>query len=113
MLIAITGATGFIGGYMVRGLAAAGHSVRALCRPGREDGLARPGCAALEVQIGDLLDPDSVQGFLKDIDVLIHLASLHDHNSEDDMQRVNIRGTEALLEEARTALRRLLERGSG
>ncbi len=100
MRIAITGATGFIGGYMVRGMAAAGHSVRALCRPGREDALERPAGAEVEVHVGDLLDPASLDGFLRDVDVLIHLASLHDHHAEDEMQRVNIRGTEALLEEA-------------
>ncbi|HVS09417.1 MAG TPA: NmrA family NAD(P)-binding protein, partial [Planctomycetota bacterium] len=39
MRIAVTGATGFIGRYMVRGLAREGHTVRALVRPGREGAL--------------------------------------------------------------------------
>jgi uncharacterized protein YbjT (DUF2867 family) len=39
MKIALTGATGFIGGYLLRALAEAGHEVRALVRP------ASPGMA--------------------------------------------------------------------
>ena len=46
MRIAITGATGFIGRYMVRGMLGAGHAVTALCRPGREDALDLPEEAA-------------------------------------------------------------------
>jgi NADH dehydrogenase len=99
--IAITGSTGFIGGYMVRGLAAAGHSLRALARPGREPAVPRPQGARVEVHTGDLVDPPSLDGFLSGCDLLIHLASAHEHKGDEEMQRVNIKGTEALLEEAK------------
>ncbi|MCA9638987.1 MAG: NmrA family NAD(P)-binding protein, partial [Myxococcales bacterium] len=81
--IAITGATGFIGGYMVRGMARAGHEVRVLCRPGREDAVQHPPERPAEVHVGDLTDAESLKGFLKGVDVLIHLASAHDHFSDE------------------------------
>ena len=42
MKIAITGGTGFIGSYMIRGMTRAGHQLRALARPGREDAIEHP-----------------------------------------------------------------------
>ncbi len=106
MKIAITGATGFIGRYMVKGMLAAGHSVRVLCRPGRERALElpapSPSSPGVEVHIGDLLDRESLRGFLAGADYILHLASAHDHFADDDMQRVNVRGTEYLLDEAKT-----------
>lgn len=103
MRIAITGATGFIGRYMVRGMVKAGHTVRVLVRPGREDALEAPPGAALEVHRGDLTDRASLKGFLADVDLLLHLASAHEHLGDSEMQTVNIRGTEHLLEEAKAS----------
>jgi nucleoside-diphosphate-sugar epimerase len=105
MRIAITGATGFIGSYLVRGMAREGHQVRALVRNGRESALqplpaGTPG-APLEVHVGDLTDPASLAGFLDDCDLLLHVASAHEHLGQEEMQRVNIKGTEALLSEAK------------
>jgi nucleoside-diphosphate-sugar epimerase len=100
MNISITGATGFIGSYLLRTLAARGHSVRALARPGREDAVERPDGTAVEVFTGDLTDPESLRGFLQDADYLLHLASAHDHFTEAEMQKVNVAGTEILIEEA-------------
>jgi NADH dehydrogenase len=105
MKIAITGATGFIGGYMVRGLAGAGHQLRALARPGRESAVPQPAPEAggpVEVHTGDLQQPETLAGFLADCNLLVHMASAHDHKGDQEMQRVNVAGTEALLNEART-----------
>jgi nucleoside-diphosphate-sugar epimerase len=99
MKIAITGATGFIGGYMVKAMLAAGHEIRVLCRPGRED--AVPERDRVELHIGDLTDADSIVGFLKDCNYLIHLASAHDHFTQEVMQKVNVYGTEALIADAK------------
>lgn len=101
MKIAITGATGFIGGYMVEGLARAGHELRALVRPGREEALKRPAGATVEAFQGDLTQPASLSGFLADADLLIHVASAHEHLGDQAMRATNVGGTEALLEEAR------------
>jgi nucleoside-diphosphate-sugar epimerase len=101
MRIALTGATGFIGGYMARGLSEDGHTIRMLCRPGRESALPQIAEDHREVHMGDLTDAGSMANFLKDVDLLLHLASAHDHFDEATMRAINIGGTENLLEEAR------------
>lgn len=103
MLIAVTGATGFIGQYVVRRLLKDGHQVRAFVRPGRssvltDQSLDHP--ENLQLHEGDLVDAASVDGFLKDADYLIHLASAHDHFGDDVLQTVNVTGTENLVAEA-------------
>ena len=103
MLIAVTGSTGFIGQYVVRRLLKDGHHVRAFVRPGRSSVLSDQPLENpdhLEFHEGDLTDPGSVDGFLKEADFLIHLASAHDHLSDDVLQTVNVAGTEALVAEA-------------
>lgn len=103
MKIAVTGATGFIGGYMVRGLAEAGHSLRVLVRKQSAARFQNPPGHTCEVHVGDLTDPASIHGFLDGVDILLHLASAHDHYPEAEMRAVNIGGTEALLAEAKRA----------
>jgi NADH dehydrogenase len=99
--IAVTGATGFIGRYVVERLVREGHTVRALVRPGRASALPRPPERPLEVHSGDLVDPASLHGFLEGCALLVHLASAHDHLGDEAMQKVNVRGTEHLLAAAR------------
>jgi NADH dehydrogenase len=101
MRIAITGATGFIGSYMLKGMAAAGHDVRVLVRPGRESAVVHPPGKQAEIHSGDLTRKETLRGFLSGVDILLHLASAHDHFTEAAMRAVNIGGTEALLEEAK------------
>ncbi|MFO1010061.1 MAG: NAD-dependent epimerase/dehydratase family protein [Planctomycetota bacterium] len=101
MKIALTGGSGFIGRYMIRGLAAAGHELRVLSRPTSTNTVEIPPGAKVELHRGDLTDKASLAGFLKGIDLLIHIASAHDHLGEPEMRAVNIGGTEALLDEAK------------
>ncbi len=101
MKIALTGATGFIGGYMARGLAREGHDLRMLARPGREAALPSVEGVKAEVHLGDLTDRASMDGFLKDVDLLLHMASAHDHIPDAEMRAINIDGTENLLEDAK------------
>jgi len=103
MLIAVTGATGFIGRYLTRRLLAEGQPVRVLARPGRTAALElddAPGREHLTVHEGDLTDPSSLRGFLDGASHLVHLASAHDHFTEEQMKAVNITGTEHLVAEA-------------
>ena len=52
----VTGATGFIGGNLVRELLKDGHEVRALCRPEADRSNLKD--LDVEVAIGDLRDRD-------------------------------------------------------
>ncbi|MBI5362912.1 MAG: NAD(P)-dependent oxidoreductase [Planctomycetes bacterium] len=101
MKIALTGGTGFIGRYMIRGLSAAGHDLRVLVRPESAARLEHPPGKTLEVHHGNLVEPASLTGFLKGCDLLLHVASAHDHLGEEEMRAVNITATETLLAEGR------------
>jgi uncharacterized protein YbjT (DUF2867 family) len=67
----VTGATGFIGGRLAVALAAGGADVRCLARSrARAGALERAG---LEIHQGDVLDPPTLTGAGRDIDVAYYL----------------------------------------
>jgi nucleoside-diphosphate-sugar epimerase len=100
MLLALTGATGFIGQYLLREMPKRGYRVRALLR--------RP--ASVPVQsasavIGDLAKPQNMSAALEGADAVIHSAGLAHGMSgipEDDYRLLN---TEATIRLARAARR--------
>ena len=100
MRIAVTGATGFIGTYLVKALAKKGHDLRLLVREGREDALPKTQGGTVELHLGDLTRADSIEGFLEGQELLIHLAAAHDHVPDDQMRAITVDGTEALLADA-------------
>lgn len=65
-VLLVTGATGNVGGELVRGLAAAGEPVRALSRSGDSTGLP-PG---VEAVAGDLNRPETVRDALDGVKAL-------------------------------------------
>lgn len=98
--ILVTGGTGFLGNEVVRGLAAAGHSIRIISRgsPGRwPDGV--------EVVRGDLADRDSVRQATAGVQALYHLAGLVSFDPKDSrrMYDLHVECTRHLLAEAAEA----------
>jgi NADH dehydrogenase len=72
--VLITGATGFVGGYVVDELLKAGHEVTALVRnPKKAAALERSGIALAQ---GDVLDPASIESAASGRDVLVHLVGI-------------------------------------
>ncbi|OKI01985.1 non-ribosomal peptide synthetase/polyketide synthase [Streptomyces sp. CB02923] len=69
--VLVTGATGGVGAFVLRELAARGRPVRALVRPASAHLLAADG---IEVAEGDLGDPDSLRAAAADADAVIHAA---------------------------------------
>ena len=72
MTYLVTGATGFVGGYLVRELRRAGHDVRAVVRtPARAGDLKQLGIALFE---GDVTDKASMRAPMTGVDGVFHVA---------------------------------------
>lgn len=99
MLIALTGATGFIGRYLLRELPKHGHRVRVLLR-------APSAAMPLDVSaavIGDLRHPQNLTTALAGVDAVIHSAGVAHAASgvpEDDYRTINAAATVALARAA-------------
>lgn len=74
MKVFVTGGTGFVGSEVLRQLVAAGHTVRALVRPGSEGKLAV--LEHIEIHHGDATDPATLEGALAGCDAVIHLVGI-------------------------------------
>lgn len=101
MKVLVTGATGYLGAHVAARIAAAGHTVRALVRPGSE-ARTPAGCRPVS---GDLLDPKSLAGALAGCDALVHMAALVRRWVRDprEFDRVNVEGLAAVLRAAEQA----------
>jgi UDP-glucose 4-epimerase len=101
MLLALTGATGFIGQYLLRELPKRGYRLRVLLR--------RPAAVPLETasaMIGDLARPQNMSAALESVDAVIHSAGLAPAMSgvpQDDYRVLNTEATIGLARAARRA----------
>ena len=110
MVVAVTGAGGFIGSHVVDALVDAGHEVRALVRYTSHGGAGwlepqRDVTRGLEVLSGDVCDPGVVDALVHEADAVIHLAALigipYSYRAPSSYVDVNIGGTLNVLESAR------------
>lgn len=96
-MILVTGASGFVGSAVVRDLLARGRKIRVLVRPTSPrqnlDGLA------VEVAVGDLMDPAGLRPALDGCEGLMHVAADYRLWTRDPeaMYRANVQGTRDLL----------------
>lgn len=100
--VLLTGATGFVGGYVARRAVEHGHRVRALVRR-REaaDELAKQG---VEVVVGDITRPQSLEGAADGCDAVIHLVGIiREKPPVATFDGVHTRGTIRVLEAAERA----------
>ena len=75
----VTGATGFIGPYLIRKLTSLGHTCRCLIRKGSNtDDLKE---FDVEYVTGDITDPATLYYIAENIDCLIHMATLGHMNN--------------------------------
>jgi ornithine--oxo-acid transaminase len=98
----VTGATGFVGAHVVRGLLADGLQVRCLARSTSDtSGLDT---LAVEIAIGDLTDPASLQGAVLGCRYVVHSGALvSDWATVAEIEAANVTGTCDLLDAAVTA----------
>ncbi len=101
MRLFITGATGFIGGELVRRLADTGHQLRCLVRPtSRTAAIEGPHVAFVR---GDVTDRASLLEGMRGCDWVVNLANLYEfwHRDRRTYDAVNVEGTRNVLEAAR------------
>lgn len=129
MHVFLTGATGFVGHHILQELIRRGHSVRCLVREGSLDKLPvgegeytvvdssketivagegpaeKPPQGRVEVVYGDVTDIESIEGDLSGCDAVIHLVGIIDEDRHNGVtyERVHVRGTRHVVEEARAA----------
>lgn len=96
MTVAITGATGVVGGAVLRHLLADGQKVRALVR---SDHLLPPEVERIR---GDVLDPASLRRAFEGVTTVFHAAGVNQMCSADPglMERVNVLGTRNVADAA-------------
>lgn len=99
MKVLVTGGTGFVGPYVVRALAAAGHEVRLLERkPG--SGAELPAHESVQ---GDVTDAASLRAAVEGADAVVHLVSIITGRPAD-FERVMEQGTRDLVAAAKEAV---------
>lgn len=111
MQIAVTGATGFIGRYIVRHLTSLGHSCRCWYRAGgNRTGFDGVDPARIEWLSGDLGNADAAVALTADCDAVVHAALYHPgggfRGGEGDIlefAKRNVIGTLRLIEAGRAA----------
>ena len=105
-VVAVTGATGFIGSAVVRQLLAQGRSVRALIEPGLKDKKVRnlDGLDVERVTV-DVTNLEQMRRALKGCETLFHLAAVYKTwlPNPEVLYRVNLEGTVVTLLAAKHA----------
>jgi nucleoside-diphosphate-sugar epimerase len=102
-LVLVTGATGFIGTYLVRQLVTAGQAVRVLAR--RPGALDPPLQERVESVAGDVRDPAAIERAVAGAHTVLHLAACARAWSRDldEFESVNVRAVDTLLTAAARA----------
>jgi nucleoside-diphosphate-sugar epimerase len=109
MLIAVTGATGFLGRYIVRQLADAGRRLRCWHRPSSDRGGFGAAAGSVEWQAGELGDPTAARALVRGADAVVHAAvqwqgprnrGSGGHGAPDAFLGVNLTGSLQLFQAA-------------
>ncbi len=95
--IAITGATGFVGGHLIRAARERGYELRALTRGWR------PPQDGIDWVEGALDRPEALHKLARGADAVVHIAGLINAPDRAGFAAVNVAGTAAMIDAARRA----------
>ncbi len=96
----ITGANGFIGSFLTKHLAEQGIQTTAFILKGTDCNLLRiiyPSLTNVTIIEGNILDEKSLNELVKGKDYIIHLAGVVLGYNQKDFDRINVKGTENIL----------------
>jgi nucleoside-diphosphate-sugar epimerase len=99
MKILVTGATGLLGSALCPVLRQAHHEVRAMVRSTSDRALVDT--RGMELVRGNVLEPGSLLGAVRDVDAVVHAAAALPGRSVEALRRVIVDGTHALLDALR------------
>lgn len=100
-MILVVGATGMLGGLIVKNLLAQGKKVRALARPTSSwQSLKDAGC---DVVHGDLKDPASLTKAMQGVERVVSTANSALRGGDDTVESVDLAGNKALIDAAKAA----------
>jgi nucleoside-diphosphate-sugar epimerase len=96
----VTGATGFIGGSIVRGLRAAGHDVVAYVRESSDSRSLQD----IDRVVGDLAEPNRLAAAARGCDAMVHAAGIADPAADrETLGWTHVAGTENAINAAKKA----------
>ena len=92
----VTGATGFIGGEIVKQLIGRGHKVVALVRSPHKAGMLK--ALGVEMHTGDITEPDTLNAPMAGVDGVFHTAAWYKVGLQEPLaERINVEGTRNVL----------------
>jgi dihydroflavonol-4-reductase len=95
--VLVTGASGFVGGYMAEELTRRGHVVVAMVRKDSDTALLAE--LGVEMRVGDLTDRQSLEMITKGVDAVVHLAAYYSFKgSREKYELINVQGTQLLMD---------------
>ena len=100
MNVFLTGATGFVGSHLVKGLLAGGHRVRALVRSLDKARTSAPG---VEYVPGNILQPACLRDVMPGCDAVVHLVGIITEVKGATFERIHHEGTRKVVAAARVS----------
>ena len=101
--VALTGASGCVGGHVLSALLKRGHGVRALIRSPQSFTRPSTGAGSLEVIEGELADAAACEQLVDGADAVVHLVGIIDERGAGSFHEVHVEGTRSVLSAATAA----------